>query len=320
MRFIFILLLFFGFASFLCNEKPLLIIHNHDLFCPVLFSYENKDFQFQDNTDLDYHDIRFQQYLKDKGGFILFPPVTYSAATIDVYANESFPILPSKNHWLGTDDYGRDIFAMIMYGSRNGMIVGFIVAILCSFLAIVFATIQGYFGGKADLFMQRICEMIACIPLVYTLILFSSLSKASYVSYILVMVIFGWVSLSSVLRIEVLKLKTLDFCLSAHISGLSSFAIIRKHIIPNLFSVVKSYYPFLFGGVFSTLTAVDYLGYKIINDSISLGDVTNYAQKNLDQWWVISSVVFIYILILVPLTVELQKNKKYNIMRLGTTL
>lgn len=313
-------MLFFCSSSFLCNEKPLLIIYAQKLYCPALCSYENKDFQYQENSELDYHDTRFQNHLRKKSGFILFSPVAYSDTTIDVYANESFPLSPSKKHWLGTDDYGRDIFAMMMYGSRNGMIVGFIVATLCSFLAVVFASIQGYFGGKSDLFMQRICEMIACIPLVYTLILFSSLSKASYISYILVMVIFGWVSLSSVLRIEVLKIKTLDFCLSAQISGLSSLAIIRKHIVPNLLSLVKSYYPFLFGGVFSTLTAVDYLGYKIINDSISLGDVTNYAQKNLDQWWVILSVVFVYILILVPLTIELQKNKKYNNMRLSTTL
>lgn len=310
MKFLLFLFCFFLASPFLCNDQPLLVVSKQGVYIPVVFSYQASDFNYKNDLPLDYHEKNFQKFITQEGGFLLFPPVKYSDSTLDVYANESFPLAPSFSHLLGTDDYGRDIFAMLMYGSRNGMIVGFIVATLCSVLSILFASIQGYFGGTTDLFIQRICEMISCIPLVYTLIIFTSLSKANYLSYICVMVIFGWVSLSSILRIEVLKLKNLEFCLSAQISGLSSFLIIRKHIVPNLLSIVKSYYPFLFGGVFSTLTAVDYLGYKVVSDSISLGDVTNYAQKNLDQWWVMISVLFIYLVILVPLTVELQKNRK----------
>lgn len=320
MKFLLFLLSFFLLSPFLCNDKPLLVIWSQGVYSPVFFKYEAKDFQYQDDLEIDYHDSNFHRHIEQSGGLILFPPIKYRDSTIDVYANESFPVAPSVSHWLGTDDHGRDICAMIMYGSRNAMIVGFIVATICSFLSIFFACLQGYFGGKTDLFVQRICEMISCIPLVYTLIIFTSLSKANYMSYILVMVIFGWVSLSSILRVEVLKLKNLDFCLSAQLSGLSSFLIIKKHIVPNLLHIVKSYYPFLFGGVFTTLTAVDYLGYKVVSDSISLGDVTNYAQKNLDQWWIMLVVVLVYMVILVPLTFKLQMNRKHQNITLEKSL
>ncbi|MDP4176871.1 MAG: ABC transporter permease [Bacillota bacterium] len=140
---------------------------------------------------------------------------------------------PSNSHWLGTDQFGRDIFTRILYGARISLTVGYAASILNVVIGILYGGISGYFGGLVDNIMMRIVEVVYAIPMTIYVILLMVIMGAGLKSIIIALTISYWVDMARIVRGEILQLKQQEFVLAAKTLGAPDRRILIKHLIPN---------------------------------------------------------------------------------------
>lgn len=137
-------------------------------------------------------------------------------------------------YWFGTDTLGRDLWDRVWMGTRVSFYIAVVAVGIDVFIGISYGLISGYFGGKVDLVMQRIIEILSGIPNLVVVTLFVLVLKPGMTSIILALMITGWISMSRVVRSQVMKLKEHEFILAARTLGASSFSIILKELLPNI--------------------------------------------------------------------------------------
>jgi len=161
-------------AEFVANDKPLLIRYDHSFYFPILNYYTEKQFGGDLEILCDYRDPVVQKLIEAKG-FMIWPLVRFSYETVDYSVQKTAPSPPAVGNWLGTDDQGRDVFARVIYGFRISVLFGLILTIISSLIGILAGAVQGYFGGRLDLWAQRGMEIWGSMPRLYILIIFSSM-------------------------------------------------------------------------------------------------------------------------------------------------
>lgn len=150
---------------------------------------------------------------------------------IDVYAKKGFD---SLYYWFGADGLGRDLWARVWVGTRISFLVAFVAVVIDVIIGITYGLISGYFGGKVDLIMQRVVEIISGIPNLVVVILLVLVLKPGLISIIFALMITGWISMSRVVRSQVLKIKEMEYILAARTLGASSMVIVLREILPNI--------------------------------------------------------------------------------------
>lgn len=150
---------------------------------------------------------------------------------VDMYAKKGFTDI---YYWFGADGLGRDLWARVWVGTRISFLVAFVAVMIDVVIGISYGLISGYFGGKVDLVMQRIIEVISGIPNLVVVILLVLILKPGLISIIFALMITGWISMSRVVRSQVLKIKEMEYILAARTLGANSMMIILKEILPNI--------------------------------------------------------------------------------------
>ncbi len=255
-------------------------------------------------TPVDFLDPVIRDNLKKPGNFVLFPPNAYHHSTINYFAKEPSPARPSRGNLLGTDDRGRDLLAVLLYSFRLSMVFALIVAVVCIVLGVLYGAIQGYAAGWTDIGMERFKEIWGSMPVLYMLIIFSSLFSPSFALLVILISIFDWLGISAYVRAEFLKNRTLDYVRAARALGQSDTRIMWHHILPNSLTPVVTLAPFTMVAAISALTSLDFLGLGVPPGTPSLGELLNQAKNNLDAWWIAIStfgvlVVTLLLLVLV---------------------
>ena len=151
------------FADFIANEKPLLVKYNSNYYYPIFSYYSETTFGGDFETEADYKDP-FVINLINENGWIIMPIIPYSYNTIIRDLNSPAPSPPSTQNWLGTDDQARDVLSRLIYGFRISVLFGFTLTLFSMIIGVSAGAIQGYFGGKTDLFFQRFMEIWSAIP------------------------------------------------------------------------------------------------------------------------------------------------------------
>ncbi|HEU4353287.1 MAG TPA: ABC transporter permease [Burkholderiales bacterium] len=273
-------------AEVLSNDKPLVVRYEGKWYFPVVQTLAETIFGGDFATPTDYLDPQIQQNMSRGENFALFPLNRYHHSTINYFASEPSPSRPGAENLLGTDDRGRDLLARLLYGFRLSVVFALIVTGLVSRIGILYGAIQGYFAGWTDIAMERIGEIWGAMPVLYMLIIFSSLFSASFGLLVVLLSMFGWLGIAAYVRAEFLRNRTLDYVRAARALGQSNWKIIRRHILPNSLTPVVTLVPFEMAAAIGALTSLDFLGLGVPPGTPSLGELLNQGKNNLDAWWI----------------------------------
>jgi len=198
-----------------------------------------------------------------------------------------FPFRPVKNHILGIDGAGRDVFARILYGLRTSMTFGLLLVLASMVVGIITGALQGYYGGVVDITGQRLIEIWSALPFLYIMILMGSVYGRSFPLLLFCYGIFNWIGISYYMRAEFLRLRQQPFVEAAKCMGIAPYKVIFKHILPNGLVPVVTFFPFSLVGAIGALAALDYLGFGLPPPTPSWGELLFQAQQFRWAWWLI---------------------------------
>ena len=205
---------------------------------------------------------------------------------------------PSKSNILGTDDVKRDVLARVIYGFRISIMFTLLVTIASSLLGILAGAVQGYFGGRTDLFFQRFIEIWGAVPSLYVIIILFAILGRSFWLLVLLTVLFGWMGLVGVVRAEFLRARNLEYVTAAKALGVSNFIIMFRHMLPNAMVATLTLMPFIVTGTIATLASLDFLGFGLPASAPSLGELTLQAKQNLQAPWLGFTAFFTFAIML----------------------
>lgn len=289
-------------AELLSNDKPLVARHHGQWYFPILHNVPETHFGGDFETPTDFLDPYIRQQFRQPGNFALYPPNPYHHSTINYFAREPNPAPPSADNWLGTDDRGRDVAARLLYGFRISVLFALALTLIGVVLGVLTGALQGYFGGKTDLWFQRFIEIWSSMPELYLLIIFSAMFDPSVALLLILLSLFGWMGLSDYVRAEFLRNRQLDYVRAARAMGLSNWQIIWRHILPNSLTPVVTFLPFRMSAAILALTSLDFLGLGVPPGTPSLGELLAQGKNNIDAWWISISTFAVLVLTLLLLT------------------
>lgn len=290
------------FAEVLSNDKPLVARYDGQTYFPLVKNYPETTFGGDFHTTTDYLDPFIREQLSKDGNWALFPINPYGKSTINYFAKAPNPSAPSADNWLGTDDRGRDLLAQLLYGFRVSMLFGLALTAIGVALGVLAGAVQGFFGGKTDLLLQRFCEVWGSMPELYLLIIFSAIFAPSVSLLLVLLSLFGWLGLSDYVRAEFLRNRQLDYVKSARALGVPNWQIMWRHILPNSLTPVVTFLPFRMSAAILTLTSLDFLGLGVPPGTPSLGELLSQGKNNIDAWWISLSTFAVLVVSLLLLT------------------
>ena len=272
-------------AEIISNDKPFLVYYEENFYWPIFKAYPETTFDGDFETETDYRDPYILEKIESGDNFALFPLNHFSYNTINLDLDRPVPSPPTHDNLLGTDDRGRDVLARLIYGFRLSVLFGFALTFIGTTIGILAGSLQGYFGGKTDLFMQRFIEIWGAMPELYLLIIFASIFKPSVMLLLILLSIFGWMGLSDYVRAEFLKGRNMDYVTAAKALGVSNVVIMFRHLLPNGMTPVITFLPFRLSGAILALTSLDFLGLGVPPSTPSLGELLAQGKSNIEAWW-----------------------------------
>jgi len=188
---------------------------------------------------------------------------------------------PSAEHWFGTDNLGRDIFARTWYGARISLFIGLTAAFLDLIIGVIWGTISGYLGGRVDEYMMRIADILSGVPYLLVVILLMVIMPAGLWTLIIAMTITGWIGMARIVRGEVLKLKAEEFVLASKSLGANTLRVMTKHLIPNALGAILVTLTLTVPTAIFTEAFLSFLGLGVPAPKASWGTMTSDALSSL---------------------------------------
>ena len=289
-------------AELVSNDRPLVVRYQGTTYFPMLKDYSEKTFGGDFETPTDYIDPFIRERLSSDGNWAVFAPNPYGPKTLNYFAAEPNPSRPTRANLLGTDDRGRDLLAQLIYGFRVSVLFALALTITGVFLGVVAGAVQGFFGGRTDLAVQRFIEIWGSMPELYLLIIFSAVFAPSIALLLVLLSLFGWMGLSDYVRAEFLRNRQLDYVRAARALGVGNWQIIVRHILPNSLTPVVTFLPFRMSAAILALTSLDFLGLGVPPGTPSLGELLSQGKANIDAWWISLSTFAVLVITLLLLT------------------
>ena len=284
------------FAEVLCNQRPILVKHDGEYYFPLIKTYPETTFGGDFDTEADYSDPYVQELLETgEGNWAIYPPIRFDYKDVDLALDVPAPSPPDRNHWLGTDDRGRDVFSRLIYGFRLSIFFAFALSICGVIIAIIVGGLQGYLGGKVDILGQRLTELWSSQNELLLLITMSAILTRSIPTLFALLLIFSWMGLAAYVRAEFLKARNYVYVQAAVAMGGQRFRVMLKHILPNTLTPVITFFPFRVAGFVTSLTALDFLGLGVPAPQPSLGELVAQGKDNIHSWWIIFSVFIVLV-------------------------
>lgn len=190
--------------------------------------------------------------------------------------------LPGALHWFGTDTLGRDLWVRLWMGARVSLTIGFLVTIINQAVGIIIGGVSGYFGGKVDMIIMRIIDVLYGIPsLIVSILVMMVRGGSGMSSLVIAMCIVGWIGSARFVRGQVLQMKNQEFVLAAKVLGKGSFQIILSHLIPNIMGLIITNLTMAIPGAIFQEAFLSLIGLGIQPPNASWGQLANDGVQNL---------------------------------------
>lgn len=312
------------FAEYVANDKPIIVSYRGEWYFPINNFYPETAFGGDLPIEAVYKEPEVQCLIvsggseacwdedpatyiaavkdgsagvpKDEQGWMIWPIIPYHYNTINNVGTA--PSAPDADHWLGTDATSRDVTARLIYGFRTSILFTLIVTSVASVIGVAMGAIQGYFGGRTDIVLQRLMEIWQNTPVLYVIIIMSAIFGRSFWLLILVMILFGWPALVGVVRAEFLRARNFEYVRAARALGVRDRTIMFRHILPNAMVATLTMLPFIVTGTIALLASLDFLGYGLPPGAPSLGQLALVAKQNLNAPWLAFTAFFTFAIML----------------------
>ena len=221
-----------------------------------------------------------------KPGFALFAPVPYGP-----FETVAIPYgKPSRRHWFGTDHAGRDVLSRMIYGARVSLAVGFLATGIAMSLGTVIGLFAGYRGGRTDLLVMRLVEIVICFPTFLLLLILMSImldygSRQSILLVILVIGLTGWTGLCRLVRGETLKARKMEYIQSCEAMGTPVWRILLFHLLPNVSAPIFVSFTFEVAGAILAESSLSFLGFGVQDPTSSWGELLRQAFPDPLTYW-----------------------------------
>ncbi len=209
--------------------------------------------------------------------------------TIEKEVKDNFLAAPSKDHILGTDNEGYDIFVRLMYGGRISLTVSFIAVFVITVLGVVLGGVAGYFGGAIDNIIMRICDILMCLPGIPILLIISTILDAAEVDgkyriYLLMiyLTLFSWTGTARLVRGQILSLREQEYMVAAEAMGYSTGRKIFKHLVPNVMPQLIVQMSLSLGSMILYEATLSYLNLGVKPPYAAWGTMINIISTNMD--------------------------------------
>jgi peptide/nickel transport system permease protein len=193
------------------------------------------------------------------------------------YSNVKQP--PTAEHFIGTDELGRDGFSRLIYGARISLIVGFVVSSISVSIGVALGAIAGYFGGIADMIIMRVVDLMMAFPFLVLAIALVAVFGPSLFNMMLALIVLYWIWFARVVRGMVLTLRETEFIVGAKAAGATDTTIIFRHILPNVFPVVVVQGSFSVAEAILIAAGLSYLGLGAQPPTAEWGSMLSNAKE-----------------------------------------
>ena len=195
-------------------------------------------------------------------------------------------LAPSRAHWLGTDQLGRDVLSRMIYGTRISLIIGFVAVGVAVLVGTAVGALSGFYGGRVDWLLMRFVDTMLSIPSVFLLLAVISILGPNIYNIMAIIGLTSWMGVARLVRAEILSLKEREFILAARVLGASSLRIITRHLLPNAMAPVLVAATLGVGGAILTESALSFLGLGVQPPAPSWGNIINEGRIALGvAWW-----------------------------------
>ena len=199
----------------------------------------------------------------------------------DQYAEKG---LKDVYYWFGTDTQGRDIFTRVWAGTRVSLIIAFAAVLVDIFIGMVYGLVSGFVGGRVDLFLQRIAEILNGIPTLVVVTLLGLVLKPGISSIIFSLILTGWIGMERIARAQVLKVKEQEYILASTTLGASKFRLIFKEVLPNIFGQVIITSMFSIPSAIFLEAYLSFMGLGVPAPLASLGSLVSDGYKSMTTY------------------------------------
>lgn len=290
-----ILLMTYGisfFLPFLINNRALIVKYNSDYYFPAFSGYVSGETFNQDVPgEARYRKLKNEFREDGNGNWVLLPPYPYSPFEDITFEGNKMYQPPSSLRWMGTDNTGRDVFARLCYAFNISISFALLLTIINYIIGILIGGAMGYFGGKFDLIFQRLVEIWSNLPMLFVIIILSSIIKPSFYLLIGIYTLINWISMTYLMRAEFYREKSKAYVAAALSMGQSEFKVMFKHILPNSLVPIITYFPFSVVAGISALVGLDFLGFGLAPPTPSWGQMLDVGLQNIRKWWMVFAPV-----------------------------